>query len=380
MIQPKYSRTFRERGAAHAVLAFVAVFVLIGVLGFVGYNAWQRKVSNAGTATTVGVTYKCPSGYSTTDKPITSSTMCSKQNGYEWVKATKGSAGNWKCPNDTVEVKGTGSSKTCKVPKYEKTRAVEVDVVTVGCDKTYPAGVHCSTDKTKPLLTKPSTMTDAQWTSFNPRYGFSFKDQARIWQLSHGIPDKVVALKNQSGVLCIGSKCFNKTQWKEYQAFLESNPSYKVSGLVKWRDNDPNNNYFMTYNSSKKFLTEARTFVGGVPQLKTGEYDPRKNYNPNYFSSAADMASWFKRNGIASLPADGTGGWCFGTEHGSCQYQVWNNHYFMYSDGVASHTISDNTPGTPATGGEFDYMIKPAGWNPKTGSDPLFGNPTKFLQ
>ncbi|HEY0965009.1 MAG TPA: hypothetical protein VGE13_00840 [Candidatus Saccharimonadales bacterium] len=42
-----------ERGAAHfvALLVFVA---LVGVVGFVGYNAWQKQTSNAGGRNTVG--------------------------------------------------------------------------------------------------------------------------------------------------------------------------------------------------------------------------------------------------------------------------------------------------------------------------------------
>ena len=50
------NRRFREKGIAHAVLAFEIVIVLIGVLGFVGYNAWQRKVSEASGSSNVGNT------------------------------------------------------------------------------------------------------------------------------------------------------------------------------------------------------------------------------------------------------------------------------------------------------------------------------------
>lgn len=51
-----------ERGAAH-VLA-IAVFVLIlGAVGFVGYNAWQNRETSAGNATTVASS----SSYSATD-------------------------------------------------------------------------------------------------------------------------------------------------------------------------------------------------------------------------------------------------------------------------------------------------------------------------
>ncbi|HEY1085808.1 MAG TPA: hypothetical protein VGE34_03740 [Candidatus Saccharimonadales bacterium] len=45
-----------ERGSHHLVLIVGIVVALIGILGFVGYNAWQRQTSNAGGQNTVGST------------------------------------------------------------------------------------------------------------------------------------------------------------------------------------------------------------------------------------------------------------------------------------------------------------------------------------
>lgn len=44
-----------ERGAAH-VLAIAAFVFLLGAVGFVGYNAWQKQSTNAGSRPTLGAT------------------------------------------------------------------------------------------------------------------------------------------------------------------------------------------------------------------------------------------------------------------------------------------------------------------------------------
>jgi len=43
-----------QAGAAHLVLVAVIALVIIGALGFVGYNAWQRSEANAGGIITIG--------------------------------------------------------------------------------------------------------------------------------------------------------------------------------------------------------------------------------------------------------------------------------------------------------------------------------------
>jgi hypothetical protein len=45
-----------ERGAAH-VIAIVVFVLLLGAVGFVGYNAWQKQSTNAGGKNTVGSNY-----------------------------------------------------------------------------------------------------------------------------------------------------------------------------------------------------------------------------------------------------------------------------------------------------------------------------------
>ncbi len=47
------NRRLHERGAAHFVALFLFV-ALVGVVGFVGYNAWQKQQTNAGGQNTVG--------------------------------------------------------------------------------------------------------------------------------------------------------------------------------------------------------------------------------------------------------------------------------------------------------------------------------------
>jgi len=43
-----------QRGAAHLILILVIVLGLVAVLGFVGYNAWQKQSAGAGGSDTVG--------------------------------------------------------------------------------------------------------------------------------------------------------------------------------------------------------------------------------------------------------------------------------------------------------------------------------------
>ena len=45
-----------ERGAAH-ILAIVVFVLLLGVVGFVGYNAWQKQSTNAGSRPILGASY-----------------------------------------------------------------------------------------------------------------------------------------------------------------------------------------------------------------------------------------------------------------------------------------------------------------------------------
>jgi hypothetical protein len=49
-----------QRGAAHLVLVLAFVVALVGVLGFLGYGAWQKQNANAGGADTIG--FKKPVG------------------------------------------------------------------------------------------------------------------------------------------------------------------------------------------------------------------------------------------------------------------------------------------------------------------------------
>src|SRR5689334_17687351 len=56
-----------ERGAAH-VLALVGFLLLVGAVGFVGYNALQRNMANAGSKTTVGTVNTPTSGKPSTYK------------------------------------------------------------------------------------------------------------------------------------------------------------------------------------------------------------------------------------------------------------------------------------------------------------------------
>ena len=55
-----------QAGSHHVVLTFVAVVALIGVLGFVGYNAWQKKNANAAGEASVGQTVT-PDAYTYTN-------------------------------------------------------------------------------------------------------------------------------------------------------------------------------------------------------------------------------------------------------------------------------------------------------------------------
>lgn len=68
------NQTDSQRGAAHLVLVLAFVVALVGVLGFLGYNAWQNDKDNktAHASTAINWADKCGSGYALVGKQVKS--------------------------------------------------------------------------------------------------------------------------------------------------------------------------------------------------------------------------------------------------------------------------------------------------------------------
>ena len=367
------NRRFREKGIAHAVLAFVIVIVLIGVLGFVGYNAWQRKVSNAsGSSSVGGTTYAwsadTPVGCNLAGR-VWSNNKCSKTCQTGSYK-TRGTSGYCVGSIDTAQaqsecsglfrkyVKTLGCAKLSVFPdKFHASGrgfAVDAKQCLEGyrvylqntrdyCAKGADASVSGARDRTKPrVLAATTTMKlSGQYESIDPRTGYSFSQQATYWTNSRRIADGIYTAKFGIGdypLALFGT--VTKNNWKQAEAFLKKQTNGNMYGVWRWTNEDSSDNLFNAYNASKPFKkinTASFTYneaecQRSIAKYGSCDYSPSFGYNPNYFTSKADQDAWVKKYKVTVMPTS--------YNYGKTAYIVtgWghtnaSDYKFKYSDG-----------------------------------------------
>ena len=392
----RYNRKSRELGAAHAVLVFVVVLVLVGVLGFVGYNAWQRKVSNAGDTGSVGTNTAYVFHVVTAEGcnlagRVWSNGNCTAQchNGtYKKVTLKSGSTGYCTGSIDTAigassckgyERKFVNNLGCAKLSVFQdkfsgsgRGYAIDAKQCLAGyrdyfqntndfCTKGV-AGVSATRDRTKPsVLTATTTMKlSGQFESIDPRTGYSFSQQATYWTKSRAIADGLYMAKHDAGTYSMPGtfgKVVTKNNWKEAEAFLKKQTNGNMYGVWRWTNEDSSDNLFNTYNASKPFKkinTASFTYneaecQRSIAQYGYCDYSPSFGYNPNYFSSAADQAAWVKKYNVSVTPTT--------YNYGKTATIVtgWGHTYaseykFKYADGMSpgfgSSVLPSATKGT----------------------------------
>lgn len=375
----KNNRRSHERGIAHAFLALVVVVVLVGILGFVGYNAWQRKETNAaGTSSLGNTTYvynvETSVGCNLAGR-VWSNNKCNKtcQAGSYKTRGTVGyCAGSIDTAQGEAECKGLarkyvkslGCAKLSVFPDkfHASGRGFMVDAKQClsgyrvylqntrdYCTKGAGADVSGTRDRTKPKVLAATTMMQlsGQYQSIDPRTGYSFSQQATYWANSRRVADGLYTAKFGIGdypLALFGT--VTKNNWKQAEAFLKKQTNGNMYGLWRWTNEDSSDNLFNGYDANKPFKkinTASFTYNEAECQRSISkygycDYSPMSGYNPNYFSSAAEQAAWVKKYNVSITPTK------YGPVNGKMQsariVTGWGHtnasgYMFKYSDGTS---------------------------------------------
>lgn len=164
-------------------------------------------------------------------------------------------------------------------------------------DMSARASVH--RDSVKPtLMNKPDKMSQEQWYSTNPFYGFSYATQSVYFTNGLNARKTIEDMKRGQAIVKYEGKTYDQSNWQAYQTLVNTSDRFQLFGLKRWYDNDTTNNNWLPYDKDKKFLVPAAEVNGHYPVKAGKTFDPSKGFDPNYFSSKADQNSWLKNNKI----------------------------------------------------------------------------------
>lgn len=244
-----------EKGIAHLLIVIVDVVVLVGVLGFIGYNALQKKTSNAGNEATLGRT-----GSEEQEEELVPDNTEVSDN-----EQAKGD-------NELQDTTSSGSSSTTQTPKA----CTKVNVPTIGYPELDNIGVNVVDIKDKGNYTYPVYgFTRVQVLAQLKKCGLLYKNKISFYGVRYTYPlMRIWARYNEQANTCTVTAASIRYKIYTFNPMWTANSKAdpKINATMKnWieairtRDNRYRAVVKQEFNDAKKYLDASREVQAQYP-------------------------------------------------------------------------------------------------------------------